>query len=410
MNSEGFIRAPEPGPDPAREWVQAHLPMVWRDGPASASIRGGQEAADRAFAAFDVTGYAETRNEVWPSSRRGASRLSPYIRHGLLPLPRVWNEVAGPAGDVRKFRDELLWQEYARHLYARVGGALAGSLRFAVSTTSDPTRGVPSPWDTDALCVTSAHDELLNEGWIPNQSRMWLASHWSVRSGWGWRDGEDKFFRYLLDGSRAANRVGWQWTSGALTGKPYGFSQWQVRKRAPGLCDGCSLKQACPIAEWPPESEPHPRSVVDPRLRRDPDLAHTAGPAEPAVQEEPEAVWLTAESLGAQDPALVAHPETPVIFVFDLPLLTRLRLSAGRLIFLTECLADLAKKREVRILIGEPVQLLSRLKLAATFTPVPGWRAKKPLLQVVAEYPWPWLIQPHAGSVTSFTAWSRSRS
>ncbi|MFM1917604.1 MAG: hypothetical protein RJB01_1119 [Actinomycetota bacterium] len=384
--------------------------MLWREGPASATIRGGQDAADRAFTSFDVTGYADTRNEVWPRSRRGASQLSPYIRHGLLPLPRVWNEVAGPAGDVRKFRDELLWQEYARHLYARVGGALATSLRFSVPTTTEAARGVPTPWDTDALCVASARDELHSGGWIPNQARMWLASHWTVRSGWGWRDGEDKFFRNLLDGSRAANRVGWQWTSGALTGKPYGFSQWQVRKRAPGLCDECTLKDACPIAEWPPESEPRPRSVVDPRLRRDPDVARTAGPAEPVLQGEPELVWLTAESLGTQDPALVAHPETPAVFVFDLPLLTRLRLSGGRLTFLVECLADLATKRDVHLLIGEPVPLLTGMKLAATFTPVPGWRAKKPQLEVVAEYPWPWLIPPHAGSVTSFTAWLRSRS
>ncbi len=57
-----------------------------------------------------------------PESRRGASALSPYIRHGLLPLRRVWDHVAGgPARDVRKFHDELLWQEFSRHWYARLG-------------------------------------------------------------------------------------------------------------------------------------------------------------------------------------------------------------------------------------------------------------------------------------------------
>jgi deoxyribodipyrimidine photo-lyase len=57
---------------------------------------------------------------VYPHARRGASRLSPYIRHGLISLPRAWSSVGGgPAADVSKFRDELLWQEYARHMYAR---------------------------------------------------------------------------------------------------------------------------------------------------------------------------------------------------------------------------------------------------------------------------------------------------
>lgn len=391
------------------DWVRSHLPTLWRDRPLPTKFRGGQAAADQAIASFDVNGYADARNEVWPESARGASRLSPYIRHGLLSLPRVWADITGPDHDVRKFRDELLWQEYARHLYARLGTTLGNSLRFSVPDSTSAAQNDPSPWETDALCVRSAVEELRGEGWIPNQMRMWLASHWTVRSGWGWRDGEDHFFRHLLDGSRAANRVGWQWTSGALTGKPYGFSQWQVRKRAPGMCDVCPLNHACPIAKWPPEQEPHPRSVVDPRLRRDPDVAGTAGPSAPVVVGDPELVWLTAESLGDEDPALAAHPELPAVFVFDLPLLTRLRLSTGRLIFLTECLADLATRREVRIMIGAPTQLLAGAKIAATFTPVPGWRTKRIVIEVVAEHPWPWLVKPHAGSVTSFTAWARSR-
>ena len=83
---------------------------------------GRPTAADAALAAFDVAGYAAGRNEVWPESRRGASRLSPYIRHGLLTLQQAWEHVGdGPARDRTKFRDELLWQEYARHLYARLG-------------------------------------------------------------------------------------------------------------------------------------------------------------------------------------------------------------------------------------------------------------------------------------------------
>ena len=85
-----------------------------------------------------MTGYARRRNEVWPESRRGASRLSPYIRHGLLTLPRVWSHVAGgPEEDVAKFRDELRWQEYARHLYARMGTATRRSLRYSVLEHGD---------------------------------------------------------------------------------------------------------------------------------------------------------------------------------------------------------------------------------------------------------------------------------
>jgi deoxyribodipyrimidine photo-lyase len=108
---------PLPGRAAAEEYVARHLaPLVCDEVRGSQSFTGGQAAADAALAAFDVTGYASRRNEVLPASRRGASRLSPYIRHGLLSLPEVWDHVAdGPRRDVEKFRDELLWQEFARH-------------------------------------------------------------------------------------------------------------------------------------------------------------------------------------------------------------------------------------------------------------------------------------------------------
>ena len=69
-------------------------------------------------------------------------------------------------------------------------------------------------------------------------------------------------------------------------------------------------------------------------------MARTAGPTEPEHRGAPDAVWLTAESLGDDDPALAAHPDLPVVFVLDRPLLTRLRLSAKRLVFLVDRLAD----------------------------------------------------------------------
>jgi deoxyribodipyrimidine photo-lyase len=239
---------------------------------------------------------------------------------------------------------------------------------------------------------------------------MWMASQWVVRDGHGWRDGEDEFFRHLLDGSRAANRVGWQWTAGALTGKPYGFSRWQVDKRAPGLCSTCAHRRACPIEQWPDAGEVPARGVTDPRLRRDPDVAATSGPerTEPGSGVDgPAAVWITAESLGDDDPALAAHPDLPAVFVWDRPLLARLQLSAKRLVFLAECLADLALRREVVVHVGDPVEELAGMPVATTFAPVPGWRTRAAQIQPVEVHPWPWLVPPHDGPVTSFTAWRR---
>lgn len=397
------IAPPRPGEETS--WLQQHLADLLREPMADTAIHGGQARADSALAAFDVRGYASRRNEVWPADRRGASRLSPYIRHGLLSLPRVWDHVEhGPARDASVFRDELLWQEYARHLYARVGDATRRSLRYEAQERSNG----PAAWPSGMACVDLSVGEL-QAGWLTNQQRMWLASQWTVRDGWGWRDGEDAFFRHLLDGSRAANRLGWQWTVGAQTGKPYGFSRWQVEKRAPGLCSTCALASACPIQQWPTEDVREALVHADPRLRRDPEPTATTGADLIAARtgDEPRAVWITAESLGDDDPALAAHPHLPVVFVWDLPLLHRLRLAPTRLRFLAECLADLSTRRDVSVRIGDPVVELGDVPLATTFAPVPGWRHRAARLRLPRVYAWPWLVDPHDGPVTSFTAWRR---
>lgn len=230
---------------PAIEQFVADTMGHLTDGPVagSPSFRGGQRAADSALATFDVAGYANRRNEVAPPNRRGASRLSPYIRHGLLSLADVWNAVAdGPSYDARKFRDELLWQEYSCHWYARLGGATAAPIK------RQPDRVEPGDgWDRMLPCLNAVVTELEDDGWLVNQTRMWLASDWTVRNGQDWRRGEDRFFRHLLDGSRAANRLGWQWSTGVGSSKPYGFSRWQVEKRARRrwLAGRC-----CPHGSW----------------------------------------------------------------------------------------------------------------------------------------------------------------
>ncbi len=413
---------PDEGVEAAEAWVIHHLPELvdgtrdgTRDGTQFASVRfrGGQQAADAALASLDLAGYAAQRNEVLPVRRRGATGLSPYVRHGLLDLPTLWRAASdAPPADRDRFRDELLWQEYARHVYARLGSRTGTGLRFERAGTDT------DPWqqgrDTGMACLTEVLDELGRDGWAVNQTRMWLASHWAVREGADWRSGEDRLYRELIDGSRAANRLGWQWTVGTGTGRPYAFTRWQVEKRAPGLCSTCPLEQDCPIADAPEE----PVLIAtdpEPLLRHDPDTEVTAGPTtveRMAGAPQPEVVWLTAESLGDADPALAANPGLPAVFVFDVALLRRLKLHPRRLIFFAETLGDLATRREVEVRRGDVVTALrdGQTSVAATFTPVPGWRRRAEQAAVVERHPWPWLRRPDGGKLSSFSAWRDRRS
>ncbi len=385
-------------------WVARHLGDLTLEGPEAVregALRGGQAAADAALAGLDVSGYARSRSTVLPVARRGASRLSPYIRHGLLRLGTVWDAVAGaPQRDRDKYRDELLWQEYARHLYARVGPALGAALRYAQPPVPRPWS---EPWPERMRCMQEVVGELRRDGWLVNQTRMWLASQWAVRAGADWRRGEDEMFSHLLDGSRAANRLGWQWTVGTGSGKPYGFSRWQVEKRAPQLCRECALSAACPVQGWP-DAERGP-AVSGPPLGAAPVPAGPSGVSGPG---EGEQVWLTAESLGDDDPALAAVPDRPAVFVFDEPLLARLRLSGKRLVFLAETLGELASARGVEVRRGTVMEELDGARLAATWSPVPGWGRRAAALRPVEVHPWPWLVRPGTADLRSFSSWRRS--
>lgn len=366
-------------------------------GGGRSSISGGQGAADNALLELNIAGYAKNRSQVLPFEARGASQLSPYIRHNLLSLQQVWDHVAkAPFADREKFRDELLWQEYARHLYARVGTRLFRNLRFE-QIWDTPGNG----WPEGMACVDFATDELAQDGWLVNQSRMWLASHWTVRNQFGWLVGQEQMYRHLIDGSRAANLLGWQWSVGTGTGKPYGFARWQVQKRAPQLCGRCPLKSKCPIEDFPREVALDD-APFEGLLLSDPDLAATTGPLSVVQNKSASVVLLTIDSLGDADPALVAHPELPVVFVFNEQALAKLQLSSKRIYFYLESLQDLAKRRDLTIFLGDPYQFSREYDVAVTYAPVPSFAKFENLAQV---YPFPWLRLPHAASMRSFSAW-----
>lgn len=361
------------------------------------SITGGQSAANEALANLDITRYAEDRSEVLPQEKRGASVLSPYIRHNILTLDQVYRAVKNvPFKDREKFRDELYWQEYARHLYGRIGTRLFENLRYDANWHSEG-----DGWNREMLCIDTVVSELESDGWLVNQTRMWMASHWTVRSDKGWLHGQERMHRELLDGSRAANLLGWQWTVGAGTGKPYGFARWQVEKRAPGLCFKCPLKKSCPIQNFPDEISPR-QLDKEPLLDNDPDIARTTGPITPLKNTAPQYVLLTIDSLGDADPALAAHPDLPAVFIFNKSALEKLQLSARRIAFYLQTLQDLATRRNLTVYLGDPYQFAATNPVAVTFAPVPSFKKFTNLAEI---HPYTWMTKPHSGSVRSFSSW-----
>lgn len=422
-------------PSDVERWVASQLDGLFSGDPVrSAAFVGGQTAADAALATLDIAGYARRRSVVDPVGARGASKLSPFIRHGLIDLPTAHDHPAvadADSSDRFRYRSELLWQEYSRHWYAVFGRQTRAGVAYRPTPGRTAIPWGRDPWPTEMECVDTTTRELHRDGWIVNQTRMWLASQWSVRAGAEWRDGEDEMFRHLLDGSRAANRQGWQWVVGGARSRTYGFARPQVTKRAPAYCERCRLRDSCPIDSYP---ESVASETVDPRPTMSPELLGPTAPHEHAEQQvlEPtnhapaapvEAVWITAESLGDADPALSEYPDLPVHFVFDEPLLRSLRLDGKRLVFLADSLADLARRRDVHVWRGRPADLLrgrhadhDGLTFVVTRAPVPGFSSiVERSGRTPAMAPWRWLRPPTPALLErltrrrfpSFTDWCR---
>jgi deoxyribodipyrimidine photo-lyase len=176
-----------------------------------------------------------------------------------------------------------------------------------------------------------------------------------------------------------------------------------VEKRAPGLCFKCPLKKACPIQEFPDEISPF-KLESEPLLDYDPDLTQSSGPLTTILNTKPEYVLLTIDSMGDADPAMVANPELPVVFIFNEAALAKLQLSSRRIGFYLETLRDLNERRRVDVFLGDPYQFAAENPVAVTYAPVPSFKKFTNLAEI---HPFPWLRSPHSGSVRSFSSWRK---
>ena len=103
-----------------RAAMLAHVAALsGRDDAASAVpniAAGGRKAAEAVLAKVDPRAYAASRNHL----DGAVTRLSPYIRHGVLSLDEVRNAALASVGDPKqaeKFIQELAWRDYWQRIY-----------------------------------------------------------------------------------------------------------------------------------------------------------------------------------------------------------------------------------------------------------------------------------------------------
>jgi deoxyribodipyrimidine photo-lyase len=169
--------------------------------------------------AIDPSAYARTRNHL----RGAVTRLSPYLTHGLVAVPDVLKAVGPGAG---KLAQELAWREFFQLVHEREGASILRD-RFGPQPRLAPGAGprrLPAALvagRTGIEALDAAVRALVDEGYVHNHARMWLASVACHVAGADWRAGAAWFQHYLLDGDLASNALSWQWVAGSGSSKPY---------------------------------------------------------------------------------------------------------------------------------------------------------------------------------------------
>ncbi len=156
----------------------------------------------------------------------GTSRLSPYLRFGLVSVRECMRQALSSA-NAEGWINELIWREfYHMILYhfphtpmlefqPQYQGTIAWSQdRTLLQAFTQGRTGYP--------VVDAAMRELLTTGWMHNRARMIVASFMTKDLLLDWRLGEEHFAQHLMDYECASNVGGWQWAASTGTdAQPY---------------------------------------------------------------------------------------------------------------------------------------------------------------------------------------------
>ncbi len=214
--------------------------------------KGGRKAAEIALKKIDPVHYAQSRNFLTGA----VTRLSPYLRHGVLSLAEVRDYVLQQVADpqeAEKLITELAWRDYWQRLYADLGeGIWQDQEEYKTGyIPKDYNALLPQEIQqgtTGMVCMDSFSQELRDTGYLHNHSRMWLAAyivHWRRIK---WQAGAKWFLEHLLDGDPASNNLSWQWVASTLSHKPYFFNRENLDRYTKGIyCRQCPLVGRCDL-------------------------------------------------------------------------------------------------------------------------------------------------------------------
>ena len=216
------------------------------------TLRGGRQAALQQLAAIAPVDYGRSRNFL----NGAVTRLSPYLRHGVLTLAEVRDAVVAriaARAEGEKLVTELAWRDYWQQLYWEIGDGIWEDREpyrtgFAAASYAPELPPALVETRTGLACMDAFSRDLQTTGYLHNHARMWMAAyvvHWlRVR----WQAGARWFLQHLLDGDPASNNLSWQWVASTFSTKPYFFNRENLERYSQGrYCRRCDRRDDCPF-------------------------------------------------------------------------------------------------------------------------------------------------------------------
>ncbi|MBD1132908.1 DNA photolyase [Pelagibacterales bacterium SAG-MED45] len=190
------------------------------------------------FIENNLLDYSKLRNfDFGPDNRSNISCISPYITHGVMNELEVIDKSLKKFSFVKneKFIQEVLWRVYWKgwlELRPNVWSDYLIELKKLREEFKNNQNYIDAvEGNTNLECFNQWVNELKENNYLHNHSRMWFASIWTFTLELPWQLGAEFFMKHLYDGDPASNTLGWRWVAGIQTqGKHYLASEWNIKK------------------------------------------------------------------------------------------------------------------------------------------------------------------------------------
>ena len=206
------------------------------------------------FIENNLTDYSKLRNfDLGPEGRSNVSCLSPYITHGIINEKEIIKKSLDKFSFAKneKFIQEVLWRTYWKgwlELRPNVWNDYLIELKKISEDFKDNKEYLNAiEGKTNIECFNYWVNELKENNYLHNHSRMWFASIWIFTLELPWQLGAEFFMQHLYDGDAASNTLGWRWVAGIQTqGKHYLASEWNIKKFTNNRFQNIKLNENAP--------------------------------------------------------------------------------------------------------------------------------------------------------------------